>query len=312
MLFVGLFMMLLLPFLPESVASSVGGAKRWIKIAGFSIAPVEFFKIGFILFLAWTFSRKFDRKLPFKEEAKIVAPHIAALMILFFLIAFKQNDLGQIMLIGITFTLMLVSTGTSMLLFLTLGGGAILIFIVGIFSSEHRIYRIKQWLAVFHENIISAVSPALAQMLKVEDLPEPYQITHSINAIKNGGLFGEWLGNGLVKLGFLSEVHTDIILAGIAEELGLFFLFILTALILLIVQRIFKIANRSENQLYFLFCVGIAVMIAFSFIINAYGITGLTPVKGLGVPFVSYGGSSLLALAVGIGMVLSISKKANI
>jgi len=189
---------------------------------------------------------------------------------------------------------------------------ALIMVFVLIIGSEHRILRIKMWWATAQNFILSLLPDSLASRLRIEDLPEPYQIYHSFNAIKNGGLFGVGLGNGNIKLGFLSEIHTDIVLSGIAEEIGFIGVFAITALIFMIIYRIFKIANRSENQIYYLFSLGAGMLIAFSFLINAFGVSGITPVKGIAVPFLSYGGSSLLATSILIGMVLSISKKAKL
>ena len=160
--------------------------------------------------------------------------------------------------------------------------------------------------------VLSLFPESIASVLRVEDAPEPYQISHSLNAIKHGGLFGEGIGNGLFKLGYLSEVHTDFVLAGIAEELGAIGVMLLALVILFIVYRIFKIASRSLNKVYYLFSLGIGLLIVFSFLMNAYGITSITPIKGISVPFISYGGSSILALSLGIGMVLMISKKVKL
>ena len=160
--------------------------------------------------------------------------------------------------------------------------------------------------------VLSMFPEKIASALRVEDAPEPYQISHSLNAIKHGGLFGEGIGNGLFKLGYLSEVHTDFALAGIAEEVGALGVTLLTLIIITIIYRIFKIASRSQNKVYYLFSLGIGLLIVFSFLMNAYGITSITPIKGISVPFISYGGSSILALSVGIGMVLMISKKAKL
>ena len=145
--------------------------------------------------------------------------------------------------------------------------------------------------------------------LRVAAVKEPWQISNSLNAIHNGGFFGEGLGNGQFKLGYLSEVHTDFILAGIAEEWGLLGIVFVTFTILFIVFRIFKIASKVKNPMYYLFCIGVGLLIAFAFILNAYGISGITPIKGIAVPFLSYGGSHILAACVAIGMVLMISKK---
>ena len=113
-------------------------------------------------------------------------------------------------------------------------------------------------------------------------------------------------------MGFLSEVHTDFVLAGIAEEFGFIGVSLVTFLFLSILYRIFKIANRSEDSVGYLFSLGVGLLISFAFLINAYGISGLTPIKGISVPFLSYGGSAIIAAAVGIGMVLMVSKKVDL
>ena len=138
---------------------------------------------------------------------------------------------------------------------------------------------------------------------------EAYQISHSLNAIKHGGFFGEGLGAGVFKLGFLSEVHTDFVLAGIAEEIGVLGIFVITGVIVFLLYRIFRVSAKVENKVYHLFTLGVGLLISFSFLMNSYGITSITPIKGIAVPFLSYGGSSVLALCIGIGMVLSVSKK---
>ncbi|MBQ3675427.1 MAG: FtsW/RodA/SpoVE family cell cycle protein, partial [Campylobacter sp.] len=124
-------------------------------------------------------------------------------------------------------------------------------------------------------------------------------------------VFGKGLGQGSFKLGYLSEVHTDFVLAGIAEEIGFVGIFIITAIFYAILFRIFQIASKSENKVNYLFCLGIGFMFLFSFIMNAYGITSISPVKGIAVPFLSYGGSHLLAASFAVGLVLMASKRAK-
>ncbi|WP_297579037.1 putative peptidoglycan glycosyltransferase FtsW [uncultured Helicobacter sp.] len=311
--FGGIFLMFIMHFLPESLATSAGGAKRWIRLPFFSLAPVEFFKIGFIIFLAWSFARKFSllEQKTLKEEFITFLPYVAVFLIAVYLIAILQNDLGQIVLLGATLALMMTFAGSSFKLFLYLLSGAFALFILVIITSTHRIMRIKAWWAGTQDLILSFFPQSIANSLRVENLPEPYQIQHSLNAIANGGILGEGLGNGLIKLGFLSEVHTDVILAGIAEEIGFVGLLCISLLFVALLFRILKIANRCENTMYYLFCSGVAVLLGFSFLINAFGISGLIPIKGIAVPFLSYGGSSILATSIMIGMVLSISKKAK-
>ena len=308
-----LLLMGVMHYLPESLVTSAGGAKRWIRLPGFSLAPVEFFKIGFVYFLAWSFARKLnEHKKTLKEELKLILPYIAMFVLVIYLIAVMQNDLGQVIVLALTLAVMAFFAGTSLQLFMLSILGSLVVFLIAIFSSTHRILRIKTWWATIQNMVLSMFPENIAAALRVDDAPEPYQISHSLNAIKHGGLFGEGIGNGLFKLGYLSEVHTDFVLAGIAEELGAIGVMLLALVILFIVYRIFKIASRSLNKVYYLFSLGIGLLIVFSFLMNAYGITSITPIKGISVPFISYGGSSILALSLGIGMVLMISKKVKL
>ncbi len=308
-----LFLMGIMHYLPESLVTSAGGAKRWIRLPGFSLAPIEFFKVGFVYFLAWSFARKLDeKKKALKDEVKLILPYVVVFILVVYLIAVMQNDLGQVVVLALTLAIMLLFAGTSIRLFMISLVGSFLIFAIAIFTSEHRILRIKVWWSTIQNMILSFLPQSIAKVLRVEGVPEPYQISNSLNAINHGGLFGQGIGSGSFKLGFLSEVHTDFVLAGIAEETGFIGILIITLAIFFIVYRIFKIANRSQNRVYYLFSVGIGLLIVFSFLMNAYGVTSLTPIKGIAVPFLSYGGSSILALSIGIGMVLMVSKRAKL
>lgn len=311
-LFIGsTILMIAMPFLPEFLVSAVGGAKRWIKVFGFSLAPVEFFKIGFVYFLAWSFSRKLGHHggMGVKEEYIRFAPYGIVFIGAMFVIAFVQNDLGQVVVLGLTLLFMLMFAGSSFRFFLTLLIGAVLFFLFFIFTAEHRILRIKSWWALAQNNILEIFPESIAAQLRVPTEVEPYQIGHSLNAIHNGGLFGAGVSNGTFKLGFLSEVHTDFVLAGLAEEFGFIGVFVVVILFMWMLQRIFKIANRAQDSKTYLFSLGVGLLLAFAFLVNAYGISGITPIKGISVPFLSYGGSSILAASIGIGMVLMVSKK---
>ena len=307
-------LMVAMPFLPEFLVSAVGGAKRWIKFFGFSIAPVEFFKIGFVYFLAWSFSRKLGHHggMGVKEEFIRFIPYGLIFVGAMLIIAIVQNDLGQVVVLGLTLLFMLMFAGSSFRFFLTLLIAALLFFLFFIFTAEHRIMRIKSWWALAQNSVLEIFPESVAAQLRVPTEVEPYQIGHSLNAIHNGGLFGVGMSNGTFKLGFLSEVHTDFILAGIAEEFGFFGVFVIALIFMMMLQRIFKIANRTDDSKTYLFSLGIAFLLAFAFLVNGYGISGITPIKGISVPFLSYGGSTLLAASIGIGMVLMASKKTKL
>jgi cell division protein FtsW len=301
-----------MPFFPASLVSEVGGAKRWIKIAGFSLAPVEFFKVGFVYFLAWSFTRKLNShhsELRLRDEFARFVPYAIVFVIVMFLIAIMQNDLGQVVVLGLTLAFLLFFAGSSFKFFLSLISLAFMFFVFFIVTAEHRLVRIKSWWASIQGFILSFLPESMAESLRVSVREEPYQIGHSLNAIHNGGFFGTGLANGTFKLGFLSEVHTDFVLAGLAEEFGFIGVLFVTMIVIVILQRIFKIANRSDNRIFYLFSIGVGLLFAFAFLMNAYGISGLTPIKGISVPFLSYGGSSMLAASIGMGMVLMISKR---
>ena len=312
LLFFGFFiLMIAMQFFPSSFVNEVGGAKRWIRVGSVSIAPVEFFKVGFVFFLAWSFARKMlnKTKMGFWEEMRAFSPYIVVFLIAVIIIAVFQKDLGQVVVLGGTLLVLFVFIGSSLKFFLTLFSAVFIAFTGLILYAPHRMVRIKSWWGTVQDNILSMMPFESIQNLRIEAGREPYQISNSLNAIHNGGFFGEGLGNGQFKLGYLSDVHTDFILAGITEELGFLGLFLVTLMMLFIVFRIFKIASKVQNPMYYLFSIGTGLLIAFAFILNSYGISGMTPVKGIAVPFLSYGGSHILASCVAVGMVLMVSKK---
>ena len=291
-----LLILLSMPLLPESLVYSVGGAKRWINLGSISITPVEFYKIGFIMFISWSLvrTRLPKGKIPLGQEIKVFIPYISILVISTLLIAVFQKDLGQTVVISATLIVLFVLVGSSFRFFSILFGIGLTGFILLIVTQPHRLKRIQEWFLSFDNE---------ANRL------ESYQISNSLDAINHGGILGQGIGNGQYKLGFLSEVHTDFILAGMMEELGFISIFVVVFAFLFIIFRIFKIAATVENPVYYLFAVGVALLIAFSFLINSFGISGITPIKGIAVPFLSYGGSQIIASCLSIGLVLMISKK---
>ena len=311
-----LLMMISMYFLPESMVTSAGGARRWIRMPGFSIAPVEFFKIGFIYFLSWSFARKItpiEDELHTLKEIKLLLPYLIIVFVpIVFLVFMLQNDLGQTVLLALLLLILSLLAGVRFRLFFGLIFFAIIALVLVIYFTD-KMARVELWWANSQNYFLPWFPEFIADKLRIESLPEPYQINNSLNAIKNGGLFfGQGLGNGDLKYGYLSEVHTDFILAGIVEEMGFVFLLMVTFAMYTLIYRIFRVANRVEETVYYLFSAGVATLIAFAFLINALGISGVTPIKGMAVPFLSYGGSSTLALSIGIGMVLSMSKKIKI
>jgi len=293
-----------MPFLPHFLAPTINGARRWINFGILKLAPVEFFKIGFIFFISFSFTRKIGNKTA-KEELIQISYYLLFFGIFWFLILAFQSDLGQVVVMFFIFLLTLIIAGGRAQTFgiLTILGA----FIVAgaILSKPYRLDRIKNWIDRVNE--IYFPNPDLYSALANSG-----QVKESLNAIYHGGILGTGIGNGIFKLGFLSDVNTDFVLAGIAEETGIIGIFLVIVLMGSLIYRIFKISFRSEKKEYQLFAFGIGSMIAIQFLLNGLGVTSVIPLKGLTVPFLSYGGSSLLALCVGMGMILMISKKAKL
>ncbi len=310
-----LFLMIIMPVLPASLVTSAGGANRWIRLPFLSLSPVEFFKIGFIFFLSWSFDRKLlevPKKVGLKREFLLLTPYFLGFSFIVFIIAVLQKDLGQVVLLGGVLFILLSFANRSYKVFLSLILAGLITLIGLIVIAPHRINRISSWWSMVQDSVLLFLPSWAEKYLRIDDLPEPYQVSHSLNAINNGGFWGQGIGLGDIKLGFLSEVHTDFVLAGIMEEIGVVGLLVILILLVFIILRIFKISRRVKNRTYHLFTIGIALMIMIAFLINSYGISGMIPIKGIAVPFLSYGGSSMLAMAVAIGLVLSISKTVDL
>ncbi len=303
--------MVVMPFLPESLVKSVLGAKRWIRLGPVSISPVEYFKVGFVFFLSWSFSRKMllHGRLSLWEEIKVILPYMAIFAVAVMFIAVFQKDLGQVMVLAFTLLILFSFAGRSLKLFFLNISIGLIGFVVLVMIAPHRMARIKSWWSTVQDNFLGYFPQSMAAEFKVDAATEPYQISNALNAIHNGGFWGQGLGNGQFKLGYLSEVHTDFILAGIGEELGFAGIAFVAFLIAVILFRIFQIASKVENPAYHLFSMGIGLLIVLAFLVNSYGISGMIPIKGIAVPFLSYGGSHIMAASIGIGMVLMISKK---
>ena len=307
---VGLFLMVIMPFLPASLVTASGGANRWIRLPGISLSPVEIFKIGFIYFLSWSFFRKVihQPKKGLFGDLLLLSPYFLVFIFIVFLIAVLQKDLGQVALLTAIMLTLIIFANRSLKIIFALILIAIVGMIVLIAAAPHRINRIHSWWSMVQDGILSVLPSTFEQYLRIKNLPEPYQVSHSLNAIHNGGFFGQGISLGDLKVGFLSEVHTDFVLAGITEEIGWLGIFVITTILMLIILRIFAISRKVDSKIFHLFTTGIALMIIVAFLINGAGISGIIPIKGIAVPFLSYGGSSLITSSFAIGLVLSISR----
>jgi cell division protein FtsW len=184
--------MVVMQWLPETIVHAVGGAKRWIKIGSLSLAPVEFFKIGFIFFIVWSFSRKLlsKREMGLFEELRTYAPYLFLFLIVVIVVAIFQKDLGQVVVLGTTLMVLFMFAGSSKKFFFIMMSLVVVAFVVLVSLAPHRIARIKSWWGTVQDTILSIFPFDAVQDLRIEVVKEPYQISNSLNAIHHGSFWG--------------------------------------------------------------------------------------------------------------------------
>ncbi len=283
----GLITVLLILVLVPSIGGVKNGARRWLLLGPISIQPAEMAKLISVIYLAAYLARKEDRLQHFSSG---LLPPLLIIGILSALVL-GEPDLGTVVVLALVTGGLLFVGGARMVHLSTLALSAIPIGLALVLTSEYRRPRLMAFL-----NPSSDPSNA------------GHQITQSFLAFGSGGLFGVGLGEGKQKLLFLPEPHTDFVLALVGEELG----FVGTGIIILFfaafVIRGFQISTRARIPFGRYLGIGVTTLIGIQALINACVVTGLLPTKGLTLPFVSYGGSSLVVSLTGVGILLSISR----
>jgi len=275
--------MLLLVFSPLGV--SAGGARRWLRLWPSVFQPSELVKLAMVFFLAWYMSRSDYDKESFRQ---FIIP--IGLLGIFQVIFLKQPDFGAAMTLGIITLSMLFIGGVS-LRFL---GIISLVAIPVIIYLAKEPYRWKR--------IVSFLDPWS------DPQGSGFQLVQSLIALGSGGLIGQGLGEGKQKLAFLPEIHTDFIFAHIGEEMGFIGVSVVVILFFLICMRGLSIARKQSELFYYFLASGITIMISIQALINFAVVTGLAPTKGLPLPFISYGGSSLVVNLIAVGILLNLSR----
>ncbi|RBW68470.1 putative lipid II flippase FtsW [Bacillus taeanensis] len=270
---------------------TANNAQSWISFGSVGFQPAEFVKLGLIIYLAAIYSKKQSY---LSDFVRGVLPTLVVIVTIFCLVAI-QPDLGTAMLIVGTSGVMIICSGIRLkhliLLFLLAMASCT---ILGIFLSEEQLSRFTAAYDPFSDPQGSG-----------------YHLINSYIAIAHGGIIGQGLGGSTQKLGFLPEAHTDFISAIIAEEFGFFGIGIVISLLAYIVFRGFFIAIRCKDTFGSLLVIGICGMIGIQSIVNLGAATGLLPITGVPLPFISYGGSSLLLLMMAMGIVINISSFVN-
>ena len=263
----------------------INGAQRWISVGPFSLQPSEFAKPAVVLLLAKIFSK--DAELV--DSSKW--PTFLLILIMVLLI-FKQPNLSMVILLFATSVVMYLAAGGSAKL---IGGGFLAFFGLGGIGSllqPYQLQRIKIWL-----------NP------EVDPLGAGYNIIQSMVAFASGGLWGSGFGASKQKLAWLPEAHTDFIFAVVGEELGFIGCLFLIGLFWSVLQRGFVIASRCPDMYGKLLAIGLTFSICFQAFLNMGVASSMLPATGVPLPFISYGGSSIMITLGMIGILLNISRK---
>lgn len=282
------------------VGRSVNGAAAWIPVGPINVQPTEFAKLIVIFYLAYMFSQRQDNmRRPDFSLKELVKPLFLVGMGIF-LVLIEPDTGGAIIITGITL-IMLCASGIS----LRWGTGffAGLVVLVGGLYYVFANVKLPHWLTKHYQ--IQRLTAAIHPFQESKTVGN--QVVNSLLAINHGGLFGVGLGNGTQKLGYLPEPYTDFILAVIAEELGLVGAAIVIGLIYYLIAHIYLIGIRSKNAYRSLISYGIGTLMLIQTTFNVGAVTGLLPVTGVTLPFISYGGSSMLVLSIAMGVMLNIS-----
>ena len=257
------------------------GAVRWYSLGFGSIQPSEFLKPGFIVLTAWLMAASSEiNGPPGKTFSLIVAVSIVGFLAL-------QPDFGQAVLILYGWGVMYFVAGAPLILLIGIAGGAVFAGTIAYNNSEHFARRIDGFLT--------------------PDVDPTTQIGYATNAIREGGFFGVGVGEGSVKWS-LPDAHTDFIIAVAAEEYGLVLVICIIALYLLITTRSLIRLMRERDPFIRLAGTGIACLFGLQAVINMGVAVRLLPAKGMTLPFVSYGGSSLIAGGIALGMLLAFTR----
>lgn len=269
------------------LGTEVKGSSRWLMIGPFNLSPSELAKLAVIMFMARSLDNNMDKIKSFQQG---VLPYLVILAVICALVM-AQPDLGTSCAIAGTvfFLLMVAGARWSHLGMIAAAGVAAIgaAIVVAPYRMERMIAFINPWKYAGDEG---------------------FQIIQSLYALGSGGLFGMGLGRSRQKFFYLPEQHTDFIFAILGEELGFIGAFVVLLLFLLFAWRGFKIAINAPDNFGSVLAAGVTVMVILQASINIGVVSGILPVTGITLPFISYGGSSLLFTMTGVGLLLNISR----
>lgn len=273
-----ILMMVLVPF----IGAEVKGARRWLSLAGLSIQPSEFMKPCFAVAMAWICAEKHKRAYFPANKLAIGLYALTALLLL------AQPDLGMTLTVSAMWGIQFFMAGLPFLwVFLLLIGGA-----AGVFGAYSFFPHVRARIDRF-------LDPASG---------DNYQVSKSLEAFQNGGVFGQGPGEGRVKQ-FLPDSHTDFVFSVVGEELGALFCLLVVFLFAFVVLRGLTRIWRETDLFTMLAVTGLVAQFGVQAIVNMGVAVNLLPAKGMTLPFLSYGGSSVVAIGLGMGMMLALTRR---
>lgn len=282
--FLGLNMVLLV--LVMLVGPEINGAHRWLVIGGFQFQPAEWTKLAIIFYTADFLARRGEKVKSFARLLPALALWGACMILIE-----REPDLGTALVVAGVFLTMLFSSGASLSHLLGMGGAGLVVVVISVLAKPYRLKRITSFL-----------NP------DADPQGSGYHAIQSLLAIGSGGLFGRGFGVGHQKYKYLPEAHTDYIFAILAEELGLVgtlcVLFLFTALL----YKGLQIALQCRRPYLRGVALGVTYLICLQALLNVGVVTGSTPSTGLPLPFISYGGTSLLFSLIAVGLLMNVAR----
>lgn len=280
------FILLVLVLIP-GIGVVRNGSRSWFGIGGFGIQPSEAAKIGLVIFVAKYLSNNYSIMYDIKKG---VLP-IMSIIIIFFMLIMLEPDFGTAMVITMALIAMIFISKVKLSFFVKIGVVGLLGIVALIIIAPYRMARIVSFLNPWSDPLGSG-----------------FQIIQSLYAIGPGGLFGMGFGNSIQKHFYLPEPQTDFIFSIVSEELGFLGVLIVSIFFIFIFYRCIKISLNTKDLFGKYLSFGLSFMIIFQTILNLCVVIGLVPVTGVTLPFISYGGSSLLVSMASVGIILNISR----
>ena len=276
----------LLLVLVPGIGTEVNGARRWIRFFGFNFQPAELAKLAMVVYLARSLARKGEKVRSFSIG---FLPHVIVTGF-FMLLLLGQPDFGSGMVLMALLWLMLFCAGAKLGWLIGSVFAAAPVVAVLVLSKSYRMARLTAFMDPFADRLGSG-----------------WQLANSLITLGNGGLFGQGLGAGKQKLHYLPEGHTDFIVAVIGEEAGLLGIAVVVGLFGLLVWRGIRAAFHAADAFGAFLALGLTALFGIQAVVNMSVAMGLLPTKGLTLPFVSYGGTSLVLSLTAAGFLLAIS-----